>query len=129
MYSYIAVGITMLEIIFLIVQLNFNFSKKVSEHKISALKYMALRDKYKNLIVDIVNGDLSNTEIRDKRDALQSEYQIISDIAPETDPKDYKKAQEKLFGKEKDGEEFTWSEEDIDRFLPDALKLVNLKEY
>jgi len=127
-YSYIATGITIIEIIFLIVQLNFNFDKKMSKHKDSALKYMALRDRYKNFIVDIVNSNLSDREIRDKRDVLQSEYQIISDTAPETNSEDYGKAQEKLFGKKKNGEEFTWSEDEIDHFLPDTLKLINLKE-
>lgn len=126
-YSYIAAGVTLIEIIFLIVQLNFNFDNKMSEHKDSALKYMALRDKYKNFIVDIVNSSLSDREIRNKRNVLQSEYQIISDTAPETNSKDYGKAQEKLFGKKKNGEEFTWSEDEIDHFLPDTLKLINLK--
>jgi len=127
-YSYIAVGITVIEIIFLIIQLNFNFDKKMSEHKSSALRHMALRDKYKNFIVDIINNNLSDKEIRDKRDVLQNEYQFISDMAPQTNLEDYGKAQEKLFGKKKSGEEFTWSEDEIDHFLPDTLKLVNLKK-
>lgn len=127
-YSYIAAGITLIEIIFLVIQLNFNFDKKMSEHKSSALKYMALRDKYKIFIVDIVNNNLSDKEIRDKRDTLKNEYQLVSDMAPQTNFKNYGKAQEKLFGRKKSGEEFTWSDDEIDYFLPEDLKLANLKK-
>ena len=124
-FSYISIGITISEIIFFIVQLSFNFEKRSILHKNSALKYMGLRDCYRVLITDIMNDSLSDKEIRDKRDLLQREYQIISDLSPQTDNEDYNMAQKKLNIKGiTKGEDFTWLDEEINRFLPESLYLI-----
>ncbi|MEA1963268.1 MAG: hypothetical protein U9M94_03480, partial [Patescibacteria group bacterium] len=94
------------------------------EYKKFAIKFLELRDKYKNCIVDIMNS-LENKDIIIKRDLLQEQYQIISSLSPQTNYDDYKKAQLALLGKNVTDEEFTWSEEEIDRFLPKDLKLKN----
>lgn len=124
LFSYISAGITVAEIIFLIVQLTFNFEQKVVMHKNSAHKYMGLRDAYRCLIADVMDECISSEQIIDRRDLLQREYQIISDLAPQTGPEEYKEAQRKLNKRgEVEGEEFTWSDEEIDRFLPEQLRI------
>jgi hypothetical protein len=115
--------ITILEIFFLIVQLSFDFEKQAITHKNSALKYMQLRDKYRSLIVDIMNEEISGEEIISKRDSLQSEYQSISDLSPQTSNEEYKEAQTRLLGKITEGEDFTWSNEEINKFLPENIKI------
>lgn len=123
-FSYIGAGITVAEIIFLIIQLSFNFEQRVIMHKNSALKYMGLRDAYRSLITDVMNESISVNEMVARRDLLQREYQIISDLAPQTDSKEYTEAQKRLNKRGSvSGEEFTWSDDEIDWFLPETLRI------
>ncbi len=124
--SYAGAGITIAEIIFLIIQLTFSFEQQMTMHKNSALKYMGLRDCYRSLIVDIMNDKIALETILSKRNLLQREYQVISDLSPQTGSKEYKEAQKRLNKRGVvEGEEFTWSDEEIDRFLPETLRLKN----
>jgi len=123
-FSYIGIGLTVGDTIFLIVQLSFNFDEKAVQHKNFALKYMGLRDKYRELITDIMNGDISRNEIRSRRNGLQTEYQVISDLAPQTGRSEYNETQKRLNKRGiVQGEDFTWSDEEIDMFLPQELIL------
>lgn len=123
-YSYLGAGVSVGEIIFLIIQLTFNPEQQSILHKNSALKYMGLRDKYRLLITDIMNERATKQETIARRDALQQEYQTISDLAPATGSHEYTVAQEKLNVRGAvENEQFTWSDEEIDRFLPEGLRL------
>lgn len=123
-YSYFGAGITIIEIIFLITQLNFNFEQKAILHKNSALKFMGLRDEYRSLIADIINQGCSAREIIIKRDQLQNKYQTICSFSPQTSRKEYQEAQRRLNKRGMiESEDFTWSDEEIDRFLPKILRL------
>jgi len=122
--SYVGAGVTVAEIIFLIVQLSFDYEQRAVLHKNSALKYMALRDNYRALIADVMNETLDIGAIVLKRDALQYQYQVVSDLAPQTGPFEYTEAQQRLNRRgDVSGEEFTWSDEEIDWFLPEELRL------
>ena len=128
LFSYIGAGITVAEVIFLIIQLSFSFERKVIMHKNSALKYMSLRDAYRALITDIMNASTPTNEVVARRDLLQREYQIVSDLAPQTGGKEYTEAQKRLNKRGSvQGEEFTWSDEEIDLFLPESLRLKHEK--
>jgi hypothetical protein len=123
-FSYIGIGLTVGDTIFLIIQLSFSFEEKTIQHKSVALKYMGVRDKYRELIADIMNENTSRAEIKARRDELQRQYQVISDLAPQTGRKEYNEAQKRLNKRGiVDGEDFTWSDEEIDRFLPEELRL------
>jgi hypothetical protein len=123
-FSYIGIGLTVGDTIFLIIQLSFSFDANSAQHKNSALKYMGLRDKYRELITDIMNNRITKGEINAKRDSLQREYQIISELALKTGRKEYEEAQKRLNKRGAvEGEDFTWSDEEIDRFLPEKLRL------
>lgn len=121
-YGYLAAGLTLSEVIFLIIQLTFNFERDSLLHKNSALKYMALRDSYRLLITDIMNEKTPKRELIAQRNALQHEYQSISDLSPSTGALEYSQAQ-KILGLNGDGEQFTWSDAEIDRFLPEELRI------
>lgn len=125
LFSYIASGIAVAEIIFLVIQVSFSFEQRMLMHKNSALKYMGLRDSYRSLITDIMNESITSDALLARRDALQREYQVISDLAPQTGVKEYTEAQKRLNKRgAAEGEEFTWSDEEIDRFLPETLRLM-----
>src|SRR3989338_4728182 len=128
-FSYLGSGIAAGEIIFLIVQLTFNFEQIALAHKNSALKYMQLRDKYRGLIVDIMNEKILQDAIIDRRNSLQAEYQVISDLAPQTGTKEYAEAQKRLHtAGVSGGEQYTWSDIEIDQFLPQNLHLVSISK-
>lgn len=128
-FSYLGSGIAAGEIIFLIIQLTFNFEQIALAHKNSALKYMQLRDKYRGLIVDIMNEKVLQDAIIDRRNSLQAEYQIISDLAPQTGTKEYAEAQKHLHtAGASGGEQYTWSDIEIDQFLPQNLHLVSISK-
>jgi len=125
-FSYIGIGVSALEIIFLIAQLTYDFEKKAALHKNSALKYMALRDKYLLLITDVMSGRTKSDDLIARRNALQQEYQNICDLAPQTGSDEYDIAQKRLNNAGVvEGEQFTWSDEEIDRFLPKELRITS----
>lgn len=119
--SYLSAGVTAWELLFLMVQLTFSFQEKAINHKNSALQYMGLRDEYKNFIVDIVDESITYELISQKRDQLQSKYQLISELSWQSKDEDYLQAQIKLFWENRSGEEFTWSNKEINQFLPKNL--------
>lgn len=120
--SFIGAGLTIGEVIFLIVQLTFNFDKKMDLHKRAALKFMALRDSYLTLITDIMNESIRIETIIIQREKLKGEYHSICESSIQTNRKEFYEAQARLNKKGKsDGEDFTWSEEEINHFLPKAL--------
>lgn len=122
--AYIGAGVTIGEILFLIVQLSFNFEQKAISYKNSALKFMGLRDSYRSLITDIMNESIDTQTIISKRDTLQHQYQVICDLSPQTGSLEYTEAQKRLNKRGAvSGEEFTWSDEEIDWFLPESLRL------
>ena len=127
-YSYLGAGITIAEVVFLIIQLTFNFENQSLTHKNAALKYMGLRDRYRLLITDIMNSDGRKSDLVARRNSLQDEYQSISDLAPPTGQKEFDAAQISLNKKGiVKGEQYTWSNSEIDHFLPQALKLTKVK--
>lgn len=122
LFGSISIWITVFEILYLFIQKEFSIEQKAQEHKKIALKYLELRDKYKNFIVDISNW-LNNDNLVAKRDLLQEQYNIITWLAPQSDYKDYKNAQLSLLWTNNTDEEFTWSNKEINRFLPKDLHI------
>lgn len=122
LFGSISIAITIFEILFLFIQKEFSIEDRAKEHKKIALQYLGLRDKYKNFVVDIINH-LESEKIVSKRDLLQDQYQIINSLSPQTTYTDYEKAQLDLLGKTNKDEQFTWSNAEINRFLPKDLHI------
>ena len=124
-YSFIGVGLTIFGISFLITQLFFNFEEKQRFHKNTALALVEIRENYINLISDIMSATIDNKSIQEKRNSLLNELNIIYSAAPQTSRKYYKEAQKRLNPKgDTEGEDFTFTEEEIDRFLPNELRIT-----
>ncbi len=119
-FSYIGAGLTGAEIALLIIHLSFNIEPEVVSHKNTALKYMSLRDMYKLLIADILSDAVGTDEIVKRRDNLLREYQTISDLALQTNQKDYNNAMSRL--KIKEDRQNIWSDKQIDGLLPKELR-------
>lgn len=128
LWSYIGVGLTISEVIFLIIQLSFNFADKSSQHKKTALSLLNIREKYIGLMADIINDNLDISEISKQRDGLQNKLEIIYNFAPQTTTAAFKEAQYRLNPKGTvEGEDFTFTDEEIDRFVPERIRISNIK--
>lgn len=135
--------LSVIEISFLILLLSHGYEEKFHQHKKTAQCFRTIRDKYINLITDIMNDASEQEEVIERRNALLSEFQTICNLAPQTTRQDYETTQSRLkpyvkigrlrkiwqdtcalFSQEKISvEDFTISNEEIDLFLPEDLKL------
>jgi len=92
------------------------------QHKIAAENYKDLRDRLMSLIEEVMSIKNEN-EIRIKFKELLFRYGMIGKTAPSTTSTDYSDSQKGLGIGINDDEEFTWSDNEIDRFLPNELRL------
>lgn len=117
-----------IELIFLIVDLTYGFEKQAAAHKSYALKFLDLRVQYQALIADIMAKQGFSQVNNARRDALDKAYSMLSD-APQTTLKDYKNAQISLGTEgESGGEQYTWSDKEINKFLTPQLRYIPKKK-
>lgn len=88
------------------------------KHREAASDIWNIREAYLSLLADIRDGSISLAALRQRRDDLQAQLHKIYRIAPHTDGKAYGRAQDAL----KNREDLTFSEPEIDAFLPGPLK-------
>lgn len=100
-------------------QLSFNLEGLGREYKIIAKRLWFIREKYQNLIADVMGERYASKEIAEKRDSLLLELNKILENAPPTDSKAYSKARKSL----KIDEEMTFSNKEVDNFLPEELRI------
>lgn len=123
-FNYLGIFLSVFDIVFLVFQLLYNFDFEAGRNKASALKYMELRNEYQELIADIMNESLNTKEIITRRDQLSNKYHIICDLSPQTNLDDYICAQKALgTNNQEGGEQYTWNDKEIDKFLPEELRL------
>ena len=116
--AYISAALATLTLAFTIFQLSFNPEEKAEKHSQLAKELWYVREKYINLMADIKNGRINDDTVAMRRNELIEELKLIYKFAPTTSPKDYKQAQQAL----KINEEMTFSDDEIDQFLPTELK-------
>lgn len=124
--AYLALFLTGISLIFSIFKKD-DYTPLIISHRIFAEKYKALRDIFMSLIEKIMSESESEESLRKISDELISKYSGIGEHAPETNGEDYNNAQVSLGLEGNDNEEFTWSDEQIDRLLPERLRIANFK--
>lgn len=107
-----------------IYQLSFNPETEAIQHKAAARELWYVREKYKNLIADLMNSTIDKQEVVKRRDALLEELKLIYKFSPATDSDSYKKAQKALQMED----EQTFGEEELDLLLPESLRLSSKKK-
>jgi hypothetical protein len=117
-YSLCTSVLSTITLFFVTIQFNFNFEANTTEYKNTAKKLWYIREKYQNFIADIQNERYNPEEIVIKRDSLLEELNQTYENALSTNRKAYKIAQKAL----KVDEEMTFSDKEIDMFLPTALR-------
>jgi SMODS and SLOG-associating 2TM effector domain family 4 len=108
-----------LTLAFVIFQLSFDPAKESERHRAAAKELWYVREQYINLLADI-KSDPNSVNISQRRDELIDELKRIYAVAPDTSSAAYRRAQTAL----KISEEMTFSNEEIDQFLPDSLRVV-----
>lgn len=101
-----------------IYQMSFDPDRALHEHRKCAQQLWYIREQYINLLADLGDRVVDDAEARRRRDLLAVELKEIYHDAPVTSPQAYAAAQAAL----KVSEEMTFTDEEIDRFLPKPLK-------
>lgn len=92
--------------------------QQAEKHKKTASELWDIRESYLSILSDLHDGNLDIAASREKRDELQSRLATIYATAPRTNSKAYGIASDGL----KAQEEMTFSDEEIDKFLPATLR-------
>jgi len=99
-------------------QVSFDPDHAIDEHRKAARQMWLIREKYINLLADMTDSAITENEARQRRDELLRDLHAVYRDAPATSRKAYAKAQTAL----KLHEEMTFSDDEIDRFLPPPLR-------
>ena len=87
-------------------------------HKRAANDILRLRDRYRSLLTDLNMGNKSLESLQVARDNLMAEAHSTYGSSPSTDSQAYEMAKKAL----KEEEELTFSEKEIDSYLPEDLR-------
>lgn len=99
---------------------DYDLGEIAQKHINAASKLWNVRETYLSLITDIKLGSVDIEDIKRKRDELQNEIANIYIGSPRTNSKSYEEARKAL----KMNEEFTFSDKEIDLFLPRELRKI-----
>ena len=97
---------------------NYDLGELAQKHKQTATSLWLTREKYLSLLTDLIMGEKPLERLQAERDELLGSLYAIYDGAPTTTYKSYQCAQQAL----KQSEDMTFSDEEIDAFLPSDLK-------
>lgn len=114
LFSTILLGITLYS-------KDFNLLEIAEKHKQAALNILEIREKLLSLIVDIRIGNKPIQDLQQRRDELNEQLVNTYRGAPKTINKAYQIASKAL----QKNEEFTFSDSEIDKFLPESLRRNN----
>ena len=96
----------------------YNLGETIQKHSTAALELLEIREKYLSLLTDLKARVISLEDIIIKRNELQDELSKTYKGSPRTFSKAYMTAQKAL----QKNEELTFSDEEIDNFLPTPLR-------
>lgn len=95
-----------------------NLGELAQKHRQAGADLWLIREKYLSLLTDLNINNVSLDEIIKRRDELLQEQYLLYKAIPSTNSKAYTKAQKAL----KELEDMTFTDEEIDKFLPTRLK-------
>lgn len=97
---------------------DYDLGEIAQKHRQAAADIWLIREKYLSLLTDLRSHAKSLDDIRAARDVLLDDLHATYKGAPSTDSKSYLAAQKAL----KELDDMTFSDEEIDKFLPTDLK-------
>ncbi|KQT24155.1 hypothetical protein ASG22_09065 [Chryseobacterium sp. Leaf405] len=97
---------------------DYNLLALAEKHKQAALNILEIREKLLSLLVDIKIGNIDIVTLQETRNELNGQLVNTYRGAPKTINKAYKIASKAL----QENEEFTFTDGEIDKFLPESLR-------
>jgi len=97
---------------------DYDLGEIAQKHRQAAADIWLIREKYLSLLTDLRAGALPLEDLRKNRDALLEDLHATYKGVPSTNYKAYKEAQTAL----KEMEDMTFSDAEIDAFLPKELR-------
>lgn len=97
---------------------DYDLGQIAQKHRRTATDLWLIREKYLSLLTDMRSEGYREGDVIEKRDELIEELHTLYSGAPSTNFKAYRRAQKAL----KDLEDMTFSDDEIDAFLPNSLK-------
>ncbi|WP_016791532.1 SLATT domain-containing protein [Vibrio cyclitrophicus] len=97
---------------------DYDLGEIAQKHKHAANEIWLIREKYLSLLTDLRVGSKPLQQVQEERDRLMGDLHSIYVGSPSTNFKAYTKAQDALQKKE----DMTFSDAEIDAFLPSELK-------
>lgn len=97
---------------------DYDLGEIAEKHRQAGAELWIIREEYLSLLTDIRMGDVSLESIRQRRDDLLKLLHAAYSGAPSTNFKAYMEAQNAL----KNLEDMTFSDDEVDAFLPKELK-------
>jgi len=102
---------------------DYDLGKIAKSHAERAVKMWSIREFYLSILTDIKLNNLTLNQIQVKRDELQNQLASVYKNEPRTNSKAYDKASQAL----KSHEEMTFSDGEIDNFLPNDIRRNQLQ--
>jgi hypothetical protein len=102
---------------------NYNLGELAQKHKQAANDIWLIRERYLSLLTDLAIGTQLIENVQNERDKLISDLHSAYAGSPSTNHRAYRKAQEAL----QRSEDMTFSDEEIDVFLPKELKRLPVR--
>lgn len=121
--SYVGLVLTAVSLLFTMFHKE-DISEIKINHRLAAETYKELRDSYLLLIEEIASNKSDISELRNRSNEYQKQYSSIGKYSPTTTYADYQAAQKSLGLEGNSNEEFTWSDEEINRFLPQRMRVL-----
>ena len=97
---------------------NYDLGELAQKHKQAATEIWLIREKYLSLLTDLAMGEKPIETLQEERDTLLESLHAAYNSAPSTTSEAYRKAQDAL----KTKEDLTFTDEEIDAFLPRELR-------
>ena len=97
---------------------DYDLGEIAQKHRHAGADLWVIREKYLSLLTDLRMGSASLDDLRSLRDQLANDLHVVYSGAPSTNFKAYMQAQKAL----KELEDMTFSDYEIDAFLPKELK-------
>jgi len=114
----IGIVVSMLLLILNAYTKNYDLGELAQKHKQAANEIWLIRERYLSLLTDLAMGKKTIEQLLLERDSLLENLHSVYSGSPSTTFDAYKKAQDALQRKE----DMTFSDEEIDAFLPKELK-------
>ena len=97
---------------------NYDLGELAQKHKQAANDIWLIREQYLSLLTDLAANSKSNEDVRAERDRLVVALHSVYAGSPSTTYAAYRRAQESL----QHNEDMTFSDKEIDAFLPQQLR-------